>query len=35
MTNRYFIRTADVPSYHPVNHTGTVKPASWAASRLP
>ena len=24
MANRYFIRTADVPGYHPANHTGTL-----------
>jgi mannose-6-phosphate isomerase-like protein (cupin superfamily) len=24
MTSRYFIRTADLPSYSPANHTGTV-----------
>jgi len=24
MTSRYFVRGADVPSYHPVNHSGTV-----------
>jgi len=24
MTNRYFIRAADVPNYHPANHSGTV-----------
>jgi mannose-6-phosphate isomerase-like protein (cupin superfamily) len=22
--SRYFVRSADVPSYHPANHTGTV-----------
>ncbi|HML07378.1 MAG TPA: cupin domain-containing protein [Xanthobacteraceae bacterium] len=24
MTNHYFIRAADVPNYHPANHSGTV-----------
>ena len=24
MNNRYFVRAADVPSYHPANHSGTV-----------
>lgn len=24
MTSRYFVRAADVPSYHPANHSGTV-----------
>ena len=24
MTHRYFIRTADLPGYHPANHTGTL-----------
>jgi quercetin dioxygenase-like cupin family protein len=23
MTSRYFVRAADVPPYHPANHTGT------------
>jgi quercetin dioxygenase-like cupin family protein len=23
-THRYFVRAADVPAYHPANHTGTV-----------
>ncbi len=24
MPHRYFVRAADVPAYHPANHTGTV-----------
>ncbi len=32
MTNRYFVRAADVPSYHPANHSGELRTDAEAAA---